>query len=210
MDMTVGSLDWREDLALRAHIWIDHRGDYEELTDAVPKYAASSVQNGAPAEPLAMVAPLPGPTQPGSAARRPPYTGRCLCGHISFEVTAPLQEVAVCHCAQCQRWHGYAGAYCLAPSTAVVLHNGEDVRWYMASSETRRGFCPECASCLFWQVLRGDVPAEQMSISAGALDAPTGLKTGRQIFLSEGASSYRMSESQIRAATGWSSPAPSF
>lgn len=205
MDMTVGSLDRREDLALRAHIWVDHRGDYEELSDAVPKYAASSLQNGEPAEALATVAPLPGPM-----TSRPPYTGRCLCGHISFEVTAPLQEVAICHCAQCQHWHGYAGAYCLAPSAAVVLHNGKDIRWYSASLETRRGFCPECASCLFWQVLWGDTPAEQMSISAGALDAPTGLKTGRQIFLSEGASSYRMSESQIRAATGWSSPAPSF
>jgi len=205
MDMTVGSLDRRDDLVLTAHIWVDHRGDYEDLADELPKYAASSRQDGAPVAPLGTLTPLASP-----ATERPPYSGGCLCGHIRFEVTVPLREVVVCHCAQCQHWHGYAGAYCLAPIAAMTIHNGDDIRWYAGSPELRRGFCPDCGSCLFSQGMRGNMPAEQISISAGALDAPSGLKTGRQLFLSEGAAPYRMSEGLIRAASGWSSPAPAF
>jgi hypothetical protein len=42
-----------------------------------------------------------------------------------------------------------------------------------------RGFCGECGSSLFWQV----PGAEQVSIAAGCLDPPTGIRVVDEIWL---------------------------
>lgn len=179
MDVTVGSLDRSDDLPLRGHIWVEHRGDYEDFTDHLPKYAASSRKGGEPVEPLTTLAPLSG--QPETV--EPPYRGGCLCGAVHFEVATALQDVIVCHCAQCLHWHGYAGAYTITETAAVTLHGEAELAWYRAAPEIRRGFCRSCLSCLFWQALKDGQPVDRMSISAGALDGPTGLKTVRHLFL---------------------------
>jgi hypothetical protein len=45
-------------------------------------------------------------------------------------------------------------------------------------THARRGFCGECGSSLFW-----DAPGRAtISFAAGALDAPTGLKTDKDIY----------------------------
>ena len=44
-----------------------------------------------------------------------------------------------------------------------------------------RGFCRNCGSFLFWQ--HND--EETISISMGVLDAPTGLKLARHIFVAD-------------------------
>jgi hypothetical protein len=47
-----------------------------------------------------------------------------------------------------------------------------------SSSRARRGFCVLCGSSLFW-----DAPdRETISIAAGTLDEPTGLRTTAQIY----------------------------
>jgi hypothetical protein len=59
---------------------------------------------------------------------------------------------------------------------------GEDrLRWVdspESDSHARRGFCGDCGSTLFW-----DAPGRKtISIAAGTLDGPTGLKTVVQIY----------------------------
>jgi hypothetical protein len=179
IDITIGSLDQSEDLTLRGHIWVSHRGDYEEITGGLPMYAASSRQGGQAVEPLTALAPLPGlPEKIGS-----PYLGGCLCGDVRFEIATRPRDVVVCHCAQCRHWHGYAGAYSIAATAAVTIHGEANLVWHQAAPEIRRGFCRNCLSCLFWQRLPEGRPADEISISAGAFDGPTGLKTARQLFL---------------------------
>jgi hypothetical protein len=202
LDVTIGSLDQRHDLTLRAHIWVDHRGDYEVIDDDLPKYAQSSFRNGEPVEPLTELEPM--------ASAGPAKAGGCQCGAVRFELSAAPEDVVVCHCAQCFHWHGFAGAYSAVPVAALKIQQPDQVTWFAASPELRRGFCSVCTSCLFMQPLRAGEATEKIFISAGALDAPTGLKTLREIFLSEGDASYRMSEGLIRAANGWSSAASSF
>jgi hypothetical protein len=203
MDVTIGSLDQRHDLALRAHIWVDHRGDYELINDDLPKYAQSSFRDGEPVEPLLGLTPV-------APAAAPVKSGGCQCGAVRFELSSAPEDVVICHCAQCYHWHGFAGAYSAAPVAALTIQQPDQVKWFAASPELRRGFCAVCASCLFMQPLRAGEVTEKMFISAGALDAPTGLTTAREIFLSEGDASYRMSEGLIRAANGWSSAVSSF
>jgi hypothetical protein len=115
-------------------------------------------------------------------------TGRCLCGAVRFEVDGPLRDVSVCHCVECRRWHGGPGSYTSAPRDALRLDDESVLRWIdspESNTHARRGFCGECGSSLFW-----DAPGRKtISIAAGALDPPTGLKTVKHIYI-EDASDY--------------------
>ena len=39
-----------------------------------------------------------------------PLTGRCNCGAVTYEVTAPLTGASYCHCKRCQRRSGAAAS----------------------------------------------------------------------------------------------------
>jgi hypothetical protein len=106
-------------------------------------------------------------------------TGSCLCGAVRYEVTAPLRDVIECHCAMCRKTHGHIGAYTAAPKTALKIVDDRGLKWYASSGKARRGFCGECGGTLFYDPLQKD----HMSIAAGTLDPPTGLKTTLQIYV---------------------------
>ncbi|MEX2648409.1 MAG: GFA family protein [Alphaproteobacteria bacterium] len=106
------------------------------------------------------------------------HTGGCLCGAVRYRVTGPLREVALCHCGQCRKFHGHVGAYTNVARDKLELTADGGLAWYMSSTIAKRGFCRMCGSSLFWERLGADT----ISIAAGTLDGPTGLKTTRQIF----------------------------
>ena len=61
---------------------------------------------------------------------------------------------------------------------------------YGVSTFARRGFCAECGGSLFWERPAGDL----ISIAAGTLDAPTGLRTTLQIFCADAGDYYPLRE----------------
>lgn len=117
------------------------------------------------------------------ADRQPPShaTGRCLCGAVSFEVQGPLRDVVMCHCGQCRRQHGAPPGYSQAAWENIRLTGAENLGWYQSSERARRGFCRICGSSLFWE----PIATGRVSIAAGCLDRPTGLRTVRHIFVAE-------------------------
>ncbi len=69
---------------------------------------------------------------------------------------------------------------------------GEDrLRWIdspESNAHARRGFCGECGSSLFW-----DAPDRAtISITAGTLDAPTGLRTVKHIYTADAGDWYEL------------------
>jgi hypothetical protein len=111
----------------------------------------------------------------------PRATGSCLCGSVRFEVRGPLRDVVICHCRFCQRMHTHvAAAAACAPSDLKIISE-HTLRWYRSSPGRRRGFCRKCGSSLFWE----PTPTTHISISAGSLDPPTGLKVMEHIFLAQ-------------------------
>ena len=96
------------------------------------------------------------------------HRGSCLCGQVVYSVRGPLRPVVACHCGQCRKTSGHHVAMTSAPRCAVEI-SGEP-RWYASSGTARRGFCGTCGSNMFWDGL-----GENLSISAGTLDTPTGL-----------------------------------
>jgi hypothetical protein len=118
-------------------------------------------------------------------------SGRCLCGAVRFEVDQPLRDVILCHCAECLRWHGHVCAATSVPSEALRFVSDAGLRWIdspQSDAHARRGFCGECGSSLFW-----DAPdRETISIAAGTLDQPTGLKTIAQVYTDDAADYYEV------------------
>ena len=117
-------------------------------------------------------------------------TGGCLCGAVRYEVRGPLRDVVVCHCSRCRRTHGHVAAYAACARSDLVLLDAATLRWYEAD-ERGRGFCSCCGASLFW---RAD-GRESVSIAAGTLDPPTGLKTVRHIHTEDASDYYPLSGS---------------
>ncbi|HZO08059.1 MAG TPA: GFA family protein [Myxococcota bacterium] len=111
-------------------------------------------------------------------------TGRCLCGAVRYEVDGPLRDVVLCHCVECLRWHGGPCPATAAERDQLRLVEERGLRWIESpesDAHARRGFCGECGSSLFWAA----PDRTTISISAGTLDPPTGLRTVRQIYTAQ-------------------------
>jgi len=118
-------------------------------------------------------------------------TGRCLCGAVRFEVDGPLRDVVICHCAECRRWHGHVCAATSALRSDLRLAADRGLRWIESpdsEAHARRGFCAECGSSLFW-----DAPErETISIAAGTLDPPTGLRSVAHVYAADAGDYYEL------------------
>ena len=103
-------------------------------------------------------------------------TGSCLCGGVRYRVDGPLRPVVACHCSQCRKTSGHYVAATQAAMQDLTI-TGDSLTWFRSSEVARRGFCRVCGGNLFWH--RHDSP--RVSIMAGTLDGPTGLRMDSQI-----------------------------
>ncbi|WP_306047399.1 GFA family protein [Nioella sp. MMSF_3534] len=120
-------------------------------------------------------------------------SGSCLCGAVGFVVTGPMRPVIACHCTQCRKSSGHHVAATSAHRDQIAV-TGE-VTWFQSSDTARRGFCGTCGSNLFW-----DGEGENLSIFAGAIDGPTGLKIAGHIFCADKGDYYDLPEDLPRSA----------
>jgi hypothetical protein len=114
-----------------------------------------------------------------------------LCGAVRYEVRGPLRDVLICHCDECRRWHGHVSASTAARKEDLVLLDQRGLHWIDSPAShagARRGFCAECGSSLFWDAPR----RETISIAAGTLDGPTGLRTVGHWFTSQAGDYYEI------------------
>ena len=131
------------------------------------------------------------PLTPAVSVAQMAVSGRCLCGAVRYQVDGPLRDVEVCHCIECRRWHGGPTGYTSAPREALRLEGEDRLRWIdspESNAHARRGFCGECGSSLFWEA--PDRPT--ISITAGTLDAPTGLRTVKHIYTADAGDWYEL------------------
>src|SRR5207249_742108 len=81
----------------------------------------------------------------------PPYTGRCMCGGVRFEVTEEPAGAGYCHCTRCQRRTGTAASAQarLVPGSFRLLAGEELVREYAPGDGWPKCFCSVCGSALW-------------------------------------------------------------
>ena len=118
------------------------------------------------------------------------HPGSCLCGKVSFRVSGSLREIIACHCDQCRKQSGHFYAATSAADTDLTVEGSENLTWYAASPEARRGFCRDCGSALFWK----REGSASTSILAGAFDKPTGLRIASHIFVGQKGDYYEIED----------------
>jgi hypothetical protein len=116
--------------------------------------------------------------------------GRCLCGAVEFSVKGPLRPVVYCHCTMCRRASGHFVAATACAMPQLSIQPSEQLRWYQSSAQALRGFCSRCGSNLFWRPTSGP----HVSIWAGALDDPTGLRGAMHIFVADKGDYYTLDD----------------
>lgn len=121
--------------------------------------------------------------------------GGCLCGAVSYQVHGPLRPVIACHCSQCRKTSGHHVAATAALRKDLTIHGV--VKWFASSDRASRGFCPTCGSNLFW-----DNGGDRMSIFAGTLDDPSGVKLAAHIYCDDKGDYYEITD-DLPKATGW-------
>ena len=112
-------------------------------------------------------------------------TGSCLCGGVEYRIDGLIREVVNCFCTQCQKTSGHHVAATRVNEKDFSIEKDETLAWYISTPGYERGFCNKCGGNLFWR----RVGEDHVSVMAGTLDAPTGLKTVENIY-TEDASDY--------------------
>ena len=78
------------------------------------------------------------------------YSGKCLCGAVTLEVTGDPVGAGYCHCKNCRSWSaGPVNAFTLWKPEDVRVTSGEDhVGQYQASEQSHREWCKVCGGHL--------------------------------------------------------------
>ena len=80
------------------------------------------------------------------------YTGKCLCGEVTYTADAPPVVVAQCHCEECRRLSGTGHTVGAMFVSRVVTVNGKLSEFSYSSdngSEVTRVFCANCGSPIY-------------------------------------------------------------
>lgn len=117
-------------------------------------------------------------------------TGGCHCGAVRYTVTGPMRDVIYCHCTQCRKQTGHFVAATRVADDALAITGSDELTWYAASPDARRGFCRHCGSLLFWKREASDMT----SIMAGSMDLPTGLVASHHIFVAHKGDYYEIAD----------------
>lgn len=131
------------------------------------------------------------------------HTGGCLCGGVRYAYAGPLRAVVACHCEQCRRTSGHFAAATHGRREHLTLTRDDGLRWFASSPGVQRGFCGTCGASLFWE----REGTGGISIMAGTLDRPTGLRLVQHIFTAH-AGDYYAVDPGLPQADGWAEMPP--
>ena len=107
--------------------------------------------------------------------------GSCLCGGITYEITAPLSEVINCHCSMCRKAHGAAfrTRASVKASDFKFLCGEELLTYYESSPGERRSFCSVCGSNMITKFSRFP---DVYGFPLGTLDTDPEIRIERHVF----------------------------
>src|SRR5579862_474190 len=110
-------------------------------------------------------------------------TGRCLCGAVTFELTAEPLVVRVCWCRDCQHLAANGTVNLLVPTEALVVSGtlSEHTKKAGSGNEVTRQFCPGCSTHLF---ARSSGFPQLRVVRIGNLDEPSSVRPRLNIWAS--------------------------
>ncbi|MBB3313230.1 hypothetical protein FHT78_005022 [Rhizobium sp. BK196] len=112
--------------------------------------------------------------------------GACQCEKITYEAEVDLQDVAICHCADCQRLTGTAYRVTVSTQRSQFHITSGEPKLYVKTADNGRRrlqfFCSDCGSPIYTTGENED--AEQVGIRLGTVNQRRGLKPHSQIWCS--------------------------
>jgi hypothetical protein len=108
--------------------------------------------------------------------------GGCLCGAVTYELSAALGGISHCYCRMCRKQHGAAFAtYGTAPRSALVVRDmAGALRSFRSSPTAKRTFCSNCGSSLFFEP---DDEPDHIEVALGTLNEEPGPLPEAHIFV---------------------------
>lgn len=110
------------------------------------------------------------------------FTGKCLCGAITYKVDGQPVIVAQCHCDECRRLSGTGhtiGAMFAADAVTLTGTLGEFKYSSGKDSEVTRYFCASCGSPIYGENTR--IPG-RLTLTLGTMDDASELAVQVVIF----------------------------
>lgn len=110
-------------------------------------------------------------------------TGRCLCGAVSFTLSADPLATRVCWCRDCQHLAANGTVNMLVPADALAVSGAvaEYIKTADSGSEITRQFCPNCGTQLF---AKSSLRPQFRVVRVGNLDEPSSVKPSVNIWVS--------------------------
>jgi len=101
------------------------------------------------------------------------YTGRCHCGAIHYQLIGEPENVAMCHCVDCQRNSGAPMiAWAEYPEDALSVTQ-KSPKTINSSGAAMRSFCADCGSGLFYR--NAGILPDLVDVQLATLDDPNAL-----------------------------------
>ena len=111
------------------------------------------------------------------------FSGKCLCGNVSYQCNSEPKAIFNCHCEDCRRATGSVFGTNLFVPESVVEISGEISSYSHISdsgSTMTKRFCPNCGSLLFGS---NSAKPNVVSIRAGTVDQLALIKPQINLFM---------------------------
>jgi hypothetical protein len=128
------------------------------------------------------------------------FSGKCLCGNVSYQCHSEPKAVFNCHCEDCRRATGSVFGTNLFVPEAKVEISGEVSSYSHISdsgSTMTKRFCPNCGSLLFGS---NTAKPNVVSIRAGTVDQLALIKPQINLFMDKKVPSTSIDENLEQAS----------
>ena len=110
------------------------------------------------------------------------FSGSCLCGTVTFEISPPLTKFVHCHCSRCRKatGTGHATNLYIAPGQLRWVQGGESIARFdlPAAKSFAKWFCRTCG-CPLPRLSRS---GKTVVVPAGSLDSNPPINPTAHIF----------------------------
>jgi len=108
-------------------------------------------------------------------------TGRCLCGAVSFKLSAEPLLTRVCWCRDCQHLAANGTVNLLVPADGLTISGplAEHTKTADSGNEVTRQFCPSCGTHLF---AKSSARPQFRVVRVGNLDEPSSVQPSMNIW----------------------------
>lgn len=128
------------------------------------------------------------------------FSGKCLCGNVSYQCHSEPKAIFNCHCEDCRRATGSVFGTNLFVSESEVEISGEVSSYSHISdsgSTMTKRFCPNCGSLLFGS---NSAKPNVVSIRAGTVDQLALIKPQINLFMDKKVPSTSIDENLEQAS----------